>query len=139
MDLNKSYSLVFPFEEVIEILRMEEYSVKSSKTTEDNRVSAHAWRSIVFLTSPFITTLKIAGETKTDIVLTFGSLSRLIKKGAEENGAESYSFNDKSELTSFLKSILKENDTVLFKGSRSMKMEEIFHELYKEWEVWIYI
>lgn len=78
---------------------------------------------------------KIAGDVKTDIVLTFGSLSRLIKKGAEENGAESYSFNDKSELISFLKSILKEKDTVLFKGSRSMKMEEIFHELYKEWEV----
>lgn len=78
---------------------------------------------------------KIAGDVKTDIVLTFGSLSCLIKKGAEENGAESYSFNDKSELISFLKSILKEKDTVLFKGSRSMKMEEIFHELYKEWEV----
>ena len=42
---------------------------------------------------------------------------------------------DKKELTEFLKSILQENDTVLFKGSRSMKMEEIFHELYKEWEV----
>ncbi len=78
---------------------------------------------------------KIAGDVKTDIVITFGELSTLIKKGAEENGAESYSFNDKSELTKFLKSILKENDTVLFKGSRSMKMEEIFHELYKEWEV----
>lgn len=78
---------------------------------------------------------KIAGEEKTDIVLTFGDLSLLTKKGAEESGSEAYSFNDKSELTSFLKSILKENDTVLFKGSRSMKMEEIFHELYKEWEV----
>ena len=78
---------------------------------------------------------KIAGDVKTDIVITFGELSALIKKGAEENGAESYSFSDKSELTNFLKSILKENDTVLFKGSRSMKMEEIFHELYKEWEV----
>ena len=78
---------------------------------------------------------KIAAQEKTNIVLTFGELSRLIKKGAEENGAEAYSFNNKSELTSFLKSILKENDTVLFKGSRSMKMEEIFHELYKEWEV----
>ena len=78
---------------------------------------------------------KIAGDVKTDIVITFGELSSLIKKGAEENGAESYSFSDKRELTNFLKSILKENDTVLFKGSRSMKMEEIFHELYKEWEV----
>jgi UDP-N-acetylmuramoyl-tripeptide--D-alanyl-D-alanine ligase len=78
---------------------------------------------------------KIAGDVKTDIVITFGELSLLTKKGAEENGAKAYSFMDKKELTEFLKSILQENDTVLFKGSRSMKMEEIFHELYKEWEV----
>ena len=78
---------------------------------------------------------KTAGKQKTDIVLTFGELSVLIKKGAEENGSEAYSFKDKDELTKFLKSILKEKDTVLFKGSRSMKMEEIFHKLYKEWEV----
>jgi UDP-N-acetylmuramyl pentapeptide synthase len=39
------------------------------------------------------------------------------------------------ELAEYLKSILEENDTVLFKGSRSMKMEEIFHKLYKEWDV----
>lgn len=78
---------------------------------------------------------KIAGDEKTDVVLCFGNLSRLIKKGAEESGAESYWYNDKSQLTEYLKSILKENDMVLFKGSRSMKMEEIFRELYKEWEV----
>lgn len=78
---------------------------------------------------------KIAGDVKTDIVITFGELSLLTKKGAEENGAKAYSFMDKKELTEFLKSILQENDTVLFKGSRSMKMEEIFHQLYKEWEV----
>jgi UDP-N-acetylmuramoyl-tripeptide--D-alanyl-D-alanine ligase len=78
---------------------------------------------------------KIAGEQKTDVVLTFGELSCIIKKGAEENGAEAHSFKDKNELTAFLKSILKKDDTVLFKGSRSMKMEEIFHTLYKEWEV----
>lgn len=77
---------------------------------------------------------KIAAEQKTDIVLTFGELSTLIKKGASENGAEAHSFDDKKELTEYLKTILKENDTVLFKGSRSMKMEEIFHTLYKEWE-----
>lgn len=78
---------------------------------------------------------KIAGDVKTDIVITFGELSLLTKKGAEENGAKAYSFMDKKELTEFLKSILQEDDTVLFKGSRSMKMEEIFHQLYKEWEV----
>ena len=78
---------------------------------------------------------KIAGDVKTDIVITFGELSLLTKKGAEENGAKAYSFMDKKELTEFLKSILQEYDTVLFKGSRSMKMEEIFHQLYKEWEV----
>ncbi len=78
---------------------------------------------------------KFAAEEKTDIVLTFGTLSELTKKGAEENGAFAKSFLDKDELTEYLKSILEENDIVLFKGSRSMKMEEIFHKLYKEWDV----
>lgn len=78
---------------------------------------------------------KFAAEQNTDIVLTFGELSKLTKKGAEENGAVAKSFVNKDELAEYLKSILKENDTILFKGSRSMKMEEIFHKLYKEWEV----
>ena len=78
---------------------------------------------------------KFAAEEKTDIVLTFGKLSELTKKGAEESGTFAKSFSDKEELAEYLKSILKENDTILFKGSRSMKMEEIFHKLYKEWDV----
>ena len=78
---------------------------------------------------------EFAAKQKTDVVLTFGELSAFIKKGAEENGASAISFEDKAELTNYLKCNLKENDTVLFKGSRSMKMEEIFHKLYKEWEV----
>ena len=78
---------------------------------------------------------KFAAEQKTDIVLTFGELSELTKKGAEESGTFAKSFTDKDALAEYLKSILKEDDTILFKGSRSMKMEEIFHKLYKEWEV----
>ncbi|MBE6748900.1 MAG: UDP-N-acetylmuramoyl-tripeptide--D-alanyl-D-alanine ligase [Ruminococcaceae bacterium] len=78
---------------------------------------------------------KFAAEQKTDIVLTFGEASKFTEKGAKENGALTKAFMDKDELTNYLKSILKENDTVLFKGSRSMKMEEIFQALYKEWEV----
>ncbi len=78
---------------------------------------------------------KFAAEQKTDIVLTFGKLSELTKKGAEESGAFVKSFCDKEKIAEYLKSILKENDTILFKGSRSMKMEEIFHKLYKEWDV----
>lgn len=78
---------------------------------------------------------KFAAEQKTDIVLTFGNLSELTKKGAEESGTFAKSFSGKEELAEYLKSILKENDTILFKGSRSMKMEEIFHKLYKEWDV----
>lgn len=78
---------------------------------------------------------EFAAEQKTDVVLTFGEAAELIKKGAEEKGAFAKSFSDKQELTKYLKSILQKDDTVLFKGSRSMKMEEIFHTLYKEWEV----
>lgn len=78
---------------------------------------------------------KFASEEKTDLVICFGELSKQIKAGAEENGGVAHSFLDKAELTEFLKNNLMDGDTVLFKGSRSMKMEDVFHKLYEEWEV----
>lgn len=76
-----------------------------------------------------------AAEIGCDYVLTFGNESRFIAENAEKGGVKAISFNDKEELTGYLKTILCEGDTVLFKGSRGMKMEEIFITLYKEWEV----
>ena len=76
-----------------------------------------------------------SAEVGCDYVLTFGEESKFIAENAEKGGAKAISFTDKKALTNYLKSILCEGDTVLFKGSRGMKMEEIFITLYKEWEV----
>jgi len=76
-----------------------------------------------------------AFETECDMVVTFGEAAENITNSFIEKGGLAKAFNDKAELTAFLNESLKEGDTVLFKGSRGMKMEEIFTSLYKEWEV----
>lgn len=76
-----------------------------------------------------------AFETECALVVTFGDAAEDIAKAFIENGGVAKAFQDKTELTNYLRENLKEGDTVLFKGSRGMKMEEIFTSLYKEWEV----
>lgn len=76
-----------------------------------------------------------AYETDCDIVLTFGEATKNTVSAFSEKGGEAKAFENKDELTNYLKTLLKKGDTVLFKGSRGMKMEEIFTALYKEWEV----
>ena len=76
-----------------------------------------------------------AFETECALVVTFGDAAEDIAKAFIESGGVAKAFKDKIELTDYLRENLKEGDTVLFKGSRGMKMEEIFTSLYKEWEV----
>lgn len=77
-----------------------------------------------------------AAKAGTDAVLTFGEAAALISEAAAQQGVKTARhFENKDELTLFLKEFLKPGDTVLFKGSRSMKTEEIFQTLYKEWNV----
>lgn len=77
-----------------------------------------------------------AFETGADAVLTFGKDARFIAEEAKKCGVEDAKFfENKAELKDYLSNILKTGDTVLFKGSRSMKTEEIFLELYREWNV----
>ncbi len=76
-----------------------------------------------------------AFETECALVVTFGEAAEDIAKAFIESGGVAKAFQDKTELINYLRENLKEGDTVLFKGSRGMKMEEIFTALYKEWEV----
>lgn len=64
-------------------------------------------------------------ETGIDLLFTVGEASRLISEKAGEMGVESRHFATKEELAKELKGTLKEGDTVLFKASRSMKLEEV--------------
>ena len=73
-----------------------------------------------------------AAQTGCDFVLTFGKLSENIAKAAEENGCNAKSFDDKEKIAEFIYENLEKYDTLLFKGSRGMKMEEVFLSVYKK-------
>ncbi len=73
-----------------------------------------------------------AAKTGCEWVLTFGELSGYIADEAQKNGCKAKKFDDKEALAEFLFENLGEGDAVLFKGSRGMKMEEIFLSLYKK-------
>lgn len=75
-------------------------------------------------------------ECEIDALFTLGESSKFIADSAKNGGLKSvFSFTDKQELTENLKKYLQKGDTVLFKASRGMKLEEIFEELYKHWDV----
>ncbi len=76
-----------------------------------------------------------AAELGCDAVFCFGEYGRFIAAEAEKNGCKAFWYESKEQLTADLGKYLKKDDTVLFKGSRGMKTEEIFLSLYKEWEV----
>jgi len=65
-------------------------------------------------------------KLKIDVLFTLGTLSREIAQKAKERGMrEVFSFEDKDELLDKLLSFYKQGDSILIKGSRGMKMEEI--------------
>ncbi len=73
-----------------------------------------------------------AVQNEIDILLTFGEMSKETIKAAKENGINfAYSFEDKQELTKKLEGLLKDGDTVLFKASRGMLLEEVIEALYE--------
>ena len=77
-----------------------------------------------------------AAECQIDMLYTYGKESEFMAGSAKKAGLKAvFSFTDKSELTKALANELENGDTVLFKASRGMKLEEIFQELYKQWNV----
>ncbi len=77
-----------------------------------------------------------AAECNVDMLFTYGKESEFMADSAKKSGLKSvFRFIDKAELTKALHNELKLGDTVLFKASRGMKLEEIFEELYRLWRV----
>lgn len=77
-----------------------------------------------------------AAECGVDILYTVGKESEYMAESAKSAGlSEVESYVDKAELTNTLLKELHEGDTVLFKASRGMKLEEIFENIYKQWDV----
>ena len=78
-------------------------------------------------------------ELKIDYLFTIGERAKDIARGAKEVGYSEdniFSFSFPKEAGLFLQERLKENDIVLIKGSRGIKMESIVYEIMAEpWEV----
>jgi len=67
-----------------------------------------------------------------DVLVTVGQLAEIIAKAAADAGFQKeniYSFADSAEAVEFLKGFLTENDIVLVKGSRGMRMDKIVTSL----------
>lgn len=67
-------------------------------------------------------------DSNIDIVYAYGDLARYYTK--ELYNKQSFYFNCKEELFISLKSKLKSGDTIWFKGSRGMKLEDIIEKIY---------
>lgn len=77
---------------------------------------------------------EFVGVRKFDLLLLYGDMSEYYERGALSAGMDSFSvqkFDSKEEIIFYLKKYLKENDVVLVKGSRSMKMEDVLNGLYE--------
>lgn len=69
-----------------------------------------------------------------DYLYTFGTASQYIVSGARANGMQNaFHFDTKQELSDSLLSLIEEGDTILFKASRGMKLEEVIHNVYDRW------
>lgn len=77
-----------------------------------------------------------AAKCGIDALLTYGEQSKFMAAAAYEAGLKNtFVYTDKKRLTEDLRNHVLPGDTVLFKASRGMRLEEVFLELYKYWEV----
>jgi UDP-N-acetylmuramoyl-tripeptide--D-alanyl-D-alanine ligase len=79
---------------------------------------------------------KSAAESGVNLLLCFGNDAKYFCEGYNEakKGGESCFFEDKQALAKALLDLLSEGDTVLFKGSRGMKLEETYKTVYEGWK-----
>lgn len=67
-----------------------------------------------------------AGKKEVDVLLTIGELAFFAGEAAKKNGVRQvHQCKEHLQAVSFLKGFLQEGDTVLFKGSRGMKLEQV--------------
>lgn len=69
---------------------------------------------------------KEVAESGADVLITMGTLAEDIANGAETMGMKNvFRTKDHAEAAEKIKEIMKSGDTILFKGSRGMRMEKI--------------
>lgn len=68
-------------------------------------------------------------ENKIDVTICVGNQSKYTYEKLKTNNIETYYFENNNDLINNLNSILKEKDTILIKGSHSMKLIEVVNYL----------
>ncbi|MBQ7718598.1 MAG: UDP-N-acetylmuramoyl-tripeptide--D-alanyl-D-alanine ligase [Clostridia bacterium] len=75
---------------------------------------------------------KAAAQNSIDYLFTYGEKSVAIIEGAAEAGLlNAIHFSDKQKLSDYLIKFLKPGDFVLIKGSRGMKMEDVYEQIMR--------
>lgn len=76
----------------------------------------------------------LAGEAKIDYLFTVGEMAKYINISAKEHGIKNaLHFENKEALSAKLLETLEKGDTVIFKASRGMALEEVIHNVYDRW------
>ena len=74
---------------------------------------------------------RISRDKSADIVLAYGSNSKIMIENIDEPGIEKIFFSAREELTGRLLELVREGDTVLIKASHGMKLDSTAAELLK--------
>ncbi|MGN1481443.1 UDP-N-acetylmuramoyl-tripeptide--D-alanyl-D-alanine ligase [Porcipelethomonas sp.] len=72
----------------------------------------------------------MAVHASPDMLFCFGKDSGYIGEEAKKSGINAYHTCDKNMLTEKIKEFIKPGDTILFKASRGMKLEEVIDKLF---------
>lgn len=78
---------------------------------------------------------RMVGESHTDVLIAWGVEAVHIAQAARQAGVkEVHYFTEKQSAAQKLCELAQEGDTILFKGSRGMRLEEMIERLYKSLE-----
>jgi UDP-N-acetylmuramoyl-tripeptide--D-alanyl-D-alanine ligase len=78
---------------------------------------------------------EMVAENKIDFLLAYGTDAKYYVSAAKENGCNNaFLFDNKDNLSNKLLEIADDNDVIIFKGSRGMKLEDVINTVYKRWE-----
>lgn len=76
----------------------------------------------------------LAAEANIDYLFTVGEMAKYINISAKEHGIKNaLHFENKEALSDKLVETLEKGDTVIFKASRGMALEEVIHNVYDRW------
>ena len=70
------------------------------------------------------------------MLFTLGENSKYMADSARKNGlSQVFEFSDKESLANALLETVQDGDTIIFKASRGMKLEEVFNIIYEKKDV----